>query len=188
VVESERQAPVAGVEDDRRPGVVGAFGSALGPGHEHRRDRMETGVPRRVRVRAQLAEELDVERGLLAGFANGGRLERLAVLDKTAGERPAGWRVPPLDEDDTPSAAPVHDLDDDVDGRDRVAELGTGHRMIGLSPPFYSLFRRKAKRHPRARLRRDLSPFCGPASSVEDSPGRGGAVLQTGGLARKMLL
>jgi hypothetical protein len=187
VIESERQAPVARVEDDRRPGVVGAFGSALGPGHEHRRDRMEAGVPRRVRVRAQLAEELDVERGLLAGFADGGRLERLAVLDKAAGEGPAGGRVPPLDEDDARPAA-VADLDDDIDGRDRAAEFGTGHRMIGLSPPFYSLFRRKAKRHPRGCLRMDLSLFCGPASSVEDSPGRGRPVLQMGGLARKMLL
>ena len=145
MVESERQAPVAGVEDDRRPGVVGAFGIALGPGHEDRRDRMETGVARRVRVCAQLAEELDVERGLLAGLADRGRLERLAVLDKTAGEGPAGRRVPPLDEDDAPSAALVHDLDDDVDGRDRVAELGAGHRMIGLSPPLYPFLRRKAK-------------------------------------------
>ena len=179
MVESERQAPVAGVEDDRRPGVICAFRIALGPGHEHRRDRMAARVARRVRVGAQLAEELDVERGLLAGFADRGRLERFAVLDETAGEGPAGGRVPPLDEDDTPSAASVHDLDDDVDGRDRVAEFGTGHRMIGLPPPLYPFCAGK----PKGCLLKGLSPLWGLESPGEDSSGRGGLALQAGGLA-----
>ena len=88
---------------------------------------MEARVPRRVGVRAELAEELDVERGLLAGLADGRRLEGLAVFDEAAGEGPAGGRVLPFDQDDTAAPA-VHDLDDDVDRGERVPVLRAGHR------------------------------------------------------------
>ena len=127
MVEGERQRPVAGVEDDGRPGIVGAPGVARGPGQKDCRDRVEARVARRVGVRAELADELDVERGLLAGLADGGRLDRLAVIDEAAGQGPAGGRVLPLDEDDAAPPAAVHDLDDDVDGRERVAIRAAGH-------------------------------------------------------------
>ena len=128
MVEGERPRPVAGVEDDRPAGVVRAPGFACRPSHEDRRDRVEARVARRVRVSAHLAEELDVERGLFAGLAAGGRFERLAVLDEPAGQGPAGRRVLALDEDDARPAAAAPDLDDDIDGRDGAAELGAGHR------------------------------------------------------------
>ena len=127
MVEGQPKAPVAGIDDDRGPGVVASPGHALGPGDEYRRDRMQTRVPRRVGVGTELAEELDLERRLLAGLADRGRLERLAVVDEAARESPAGRRVLSLDEDDAPPLPAVHRLDDDVHGRHGVAELLTGH-------------------------------------------------------------
>ena len=129
MVEGERQAPVAGIEDDGRSGVVGALGKAFGPGQEDRRDGVVPGVPRRVGIGAQLAEEIDVERGLLASLPDGGRLERLAVFDEATGQGPARRGVPPLDEDDAAAPSAVGDLDDDIDGRQRIAKLGAGHRQ-----------------------------------------------------------
>lgn len=128
MIEGEGQAPVAGIEDDGRSGVVGAPGKALGPGQEDRRDGVEPGVPRRIGIGAQLAEELDVERSLLAGLPDGGGFERLAVLDEAAGQGPSGRGVLPFDEDDTAAPSAAVDLDDEVDGRDRIAELGARHR------------------------------------------------------------
>jgi len=135
VVEGERPRPVAGIEDDGPAGIVGAARLARRPGHEDRRDRVEARVARGVRVGAQLAEELDRERGLFAGLAAGGRFERLAVLDEAAGEGPAVGRVPPLDEDDARPAAAAPDLDDDIDGRDGIAELRAGHGIFVLPGP-----------------------------------------------------
>lgn len=126
MVEGERPGAVAGVGDDGPLGVVGAPGLAPGPGHEDGRDGVEARVPRGVRIGAELSEEIDLERGLFAGLPAGGRLERLAVLDEAAGQGPPGRRVAALDEDDAPAAA-APDLDDDVDGRDGIAELGAGH-------------------------------------------------------------
>ena len=100
MIESERPAPVAGIDHDGRPGVVGGLRDSLGPGDEHRRDRVQARVPVRSGVGPELAEELDRKRRLLAGFPDGGRFERLAVVDEAAGQRPAGGRVLPLDEDD----------------------------------------------------------------------------------------
>ncbi|GEM_PF-2488667 len=127
MIEGQRPAPVAGVGDDGPPGVVGAPGPSLGPGQEDRRDGVAARVPGRVRVGAELADELDVERGLLAGLAHGGGLERLAVIDEAAGQRPAGRRVPALDEHDAPPPPAFPDLYDDVDGGEGVAELAAGH-------------------------------------------------------------
>jgi hypothetical protein len=136
MVKGERLGPVTGIEDDRPAGVVGAPGLARCSGHEDRRDRMEARVARRVRVGAHLAEELDVEQGLFAGLAAGGRLERFAVFDKAPGEGPAEGRVPPLDEDDPRPAGAAPDLDDDIDGRNGIAELGAGHRRCSFRGHF----------------------------------------------------
>ena len=128
MIEREGQAPVAGIEDDGRSGVVGAPRKAHRPGQEDRRNGMEPGVPRRIGIGAQLAEEFDIERGLFAGLPDSRRLERFAILDEAAGQGPAGRGVLPLDEDDTAAPLAVGDLDDDVDGRERIAELVSRHR------------------------------------------------------------
>ena len=135
MIESERPAPVAGIGHDGRPGVVGSPGNALGPGDEHRRDRMQARVPVRIGVGPELADQLDRKRRLLAGFPDGGRFERLAVIDETAGQRPAGGRVLPLDEDDAALLPGGHDLDDDVDGRDGIAAAGAGHDVLVSAGP-----------------------------------------------------
>jgi len=127
MVEGQMQAPVPGVDDDRGPRVVGGRRRALSPGDEHRRNGMETRVASGVGVGVELAEELDVERCLLAGLADGRRLERLAVVDEAAGQGPAGRRVLSLDEDDAPPFPAVHHFDDDVDGGDGVSEFLTAH-------------------------------------------------------------
>jgi hypothetical protein len=75
----------------------------------------------------ELAEELDIERRLLAGFPDRGRLERLAVVDEAAGKGPAWRRILALDKDDAPSFPAVHDFDDDVNGGHGVAELRARH-------------------------------------------------------------
>ena len=75
----------------------------------------------------ELAEKLDCERCLLAGFPDGRRLERLAAVDEAAGQSPAGRGVLALDEDDAPPFPAVHDFDDDVHGRHGVAEFLTAH-------------------------------------------------------------
>lgn len=173
MIEGQRPAAVAGIGDDGRPGVVAAPGPARGPGQEDRRDGVEARVPGRVRVGPELAEELDIERGLFAGLPDGGRLERLAVVDEAAGQRPAGRRVLPLDEDDAPAPAAVHDLDDDVHRGERVAELAAGHGL--------STFRA----HCRGRVRNlstgengdEASPFSPAQSSNGDILGQGHPVL-----------
>lgn len=138
MVEGERQAPVAGIEDDGRPGVVGAPGNARRPGQEDRRDGVEARVPGRVRIRSQLAEELDFERRFLAGLPDGGRFERLAVIDEASRKGPPGRGILALDEDDAEPPPAPHDLDDNVDGRERIAVLGAGHGRILTTPPLYA--------------------------------------------------
>jgi len=135
VVEGQRQAPVPGVEDGGPPGVVGAPGLAGGPSQEDGRDRVEARVPGGVRIRAQLPDELDVERGLFAGFADRGRLEGLAVIDEATRQGPAGRRVPALDKDDAAAPPARQDFDDDVNGRERIAMLRASHRRLGLPGP-----------------------------------------------------
>jgi hypothetical protein len=131
MVESQKQFAVPGIGDDRGPRVVGGFRLALGPGDEHRRNGVEARISSGVGVGMELAEELDVERRLLAGLADGRRLERLAVIDKAAGEGPAGRRVAALDEDNAPRLPAVHDFDDDVDGGHGVTELRARHSHSG---------------------------------------------------------
>lgn len=130
MVKGQGKAPVAGIDDDRGLGVVSALGIARSPGEEDSRDRVEAGIAGGIRIGAELADELDLERRLLAGLADGGGLERLAVFDEAARERPAGRRVLPLDDDDPPPLTAIHDLDDDIDGRERVTELGAGHFQV----------------------------------------------------------
>lgn len=127
MVEGQRKGPVPGIENEDGPGIVGRFRLAPGPGDEHGRDGVKTRVPRGVGVGAELADELDLERGLFAGFPHGGRLERLAVVDESARQGPAGRRVPALDEDDARLFPAVHDLDDDVDGGYGIAEFPPIH-------------------------------------------------------------
>lgn len=127
MVEGQKQVPVPGIDDDRGPRVVGGLRLALSPGDEHRRNGVKTRVPRGVGVGVELAEELDVERCLLAGLADGRRLERLAVIDKAARQGPAGRRVPALDEDDAARLPAGHDFDDDVDGGHGVAKFRAPH-------------------------------------------------------------
>ena len=132
MVEGQRPAPVAGVGDDGPPGVVASPGAAGRPGQEDRGDGMEARVPGRVRVGPELAEELDLEPRLLARFPDGGRFERFAVIDEAARQGPAGRGIAALDEDDAPPAAAGHDLDDDVDRRERIAVLTAGHEGSGF--------------------------------------------------------
>jgi len=127
MVESQKRAPVPEIDNDRGPRVVTGFRRAFGPGDEHRRYRVQPGVSRGIGIGMELAEDLDCERCLLAGFPDRGRLERLAVFDEAAGQGPAGRRVLALDKDDAPHLPAVHDFDDDVDGRHGVAEFLTAH-------------------------------------------------------------
>jgi hypothetical protein len=135
VVEGQGQAPVPGVEDGGPPGVVGAPRLTRSLGQKDRRDGVEPRVPGGVRVGAQLADELDLERRLLAGLPDGGRFERLAVVDEAARQRPARGRVPAFDEDDPAALPAVHDLDDDIHGRERVAVSGMSHGWSWPSGP-----------------------------------------------------
>jgi hypothetical protein len=127
MVEGQDQVPVPGIDNDRGPSVVGGPRRALRPGDEYRRDRMKTRVAAGVGVGVELAEEFDVERCLLAGFPDRGRLERLAVIDESAGQGPTGRGILAFDEDDTPLFSAGHHLDDDVDGGHGIAELLTVH-------------------------------------------------------------
>ena len=135
MIESERPAPVARIGHDGRPGVVGAPRNALGPGDEHRRDRVQARVPVRSGVGPELADEFDRKRRLLPGLPDGGRFERLAVADEAPGESPAGGRVLPLDEDDAALLPGAPDLDDDVYGRDGIAVAGARHDVLGSAGP-----------------------------------------------------
>jgi len=132
MVEGQPKAPVPGIRDDRGPRIVRGLRLALAPGDEHRRNGVEPRVPRRVGVGVELAEEFDVERCLLAGLADGRLLERLAVVDETAGQGPAGGRVLALDEDDAARFPAVHDFDDDVDRRHGATELRATHSLSRL--------------------------------------------------------
>jgi len=127
MIEGQPQAPVAGVDDDRGARIVAGLRLPRGPGDEYRRDGVETRVPGRVRVGAELAEEFDLERCFLAGFPDRGRFERLAVIDEAAGKGPAGRRVLALDEDDAPAFPAVHDFDDDVNRGHGIAESSSSH-------------------------------------------------------------
>jgi hypothetical protein len=132
VVESQRNIAIPGVDHRRVSGVVAGLRCAFGPGDEHRRYRVQPGISRGIGVDVELAAELDVERCLLAGFPDRGRLERLAVVDEAAGQGPAGRRVLTLDEDDAPPFPAVHHLDDDVDGGHGIAELPAWHGFSRL--------------------------------------------------------
>jgi hypothetical protein len=135
VVEGQREAAVPGVDDGRGPGVVGGLRLSPGPGDEDRRDGVKARVPGRVGVGAELAEELDLERGLLAGLPERGRLEGLAVVDEAARQGPARRRVLALDEDDAPALPAVPELDDDVDRGHGVSESPARHPFFALPGP-----------------------------------------------------
>ena len=90
---------------------------------------MEARVASGVGVGVELAEELDVERCLLAGFPDRGRFKRLAIINEAAGQGPTGRGVLALDEDDAPPFPAGHHFDDDIDGGHGIAELRTRHLM-----------------------------------------------------------
>lgn len=136
MVEEQRPRPVPRIGDDGRQGVVAASRRAGGPGQEDRRDGVEARVAGRIGVGAELADELDLERGLLAGFPHRGGLERFAVFDEAARQRPAVRRVLPFDEDDAPDPPAGGDLDDDVDRRVGIPVLAAGHSCCGLHRHF----------------------------------------------------
>ena len=169
MVEGQRPPAVAGIGHDRPAGVVAAAGPARSPGHEHGRDRMPAGIAGGVGIGPELADELDLEPGLLAGLARGGGLEGFAVVDEAAGQGPAGRRVAALDEDDAPPAASGRDLDDDVDGRRGMAELGAGHGFRGHCT-FFPAVKAKKRTVPAA-----TDPLRGQARAWAGAP-PGGAV------------
>jgi len=175
VVEGQRPPAVAGVGHDRPAGGGGAAGAARSPGHEHGRDRVQAGVAGGIGIRPELADELDLEPGLLAGLAHGGRFAGLAVVDETAGQGPSGRRVAALDEDDAAPAAAGRDLDDDVDGRHGIAELGSGHGFRGHCTCFPAVKAKRGQSRPRQTAAGDRS-----------GPGRGS--LQGKRLARIVLI
>lgn len=195
MVEGQRPGSVTGIRDDGRPGVVGAFRGAGRPGQEDRRDGVETRVPGRIGIGAELADELDIERRLFAGFAHGRGFERLAVVDKAPRQGPARRRVPPLDQDDAPDPASGHDLDDDVDRRERIAELSAGHAgtafraILGaaLPPCQPGLFMKTP--HSEVQIRREeTSPVSLPLSSAGDGFRRAPSGSQGEPLARNLLI
>ena len=50
MIESQKQAPVPGIDDDRGPRVVAGLRRAFGPGDEYRRYRVQPGVSRGIGV------------------------------------------------------------------------------------------------------------------------------------------
>lgn len=189
MVEGQGAAAVAGVGDHGPPRVVASPGAARRPGQEDRGDGMEARVPGRVRVGPELAEELDVETRLLPRLPDGGRLERLAVVDEAAGQGPARRGIAALDEDDPPPAAVPH-LDDDVDGGEGVAVLAAGHGGSGFRAhcrgPAPAVSTADMRTLPRAAAAAGTSTFSGLAaasSSIGDSLCPAAPVLQAGALA-----
>ena len=127
MVESQGNIARPRVDHRRVSVVVAGLRRALGPGDKYGRYRVQPGVSRGVGVGVELTDELDVERGLLAGFPDRGRFERLAAADEAAGQSPAGRGVLALDEDDAPLMPATHDLDDDVDGGHGISGFLTAH-------------------------------------------------------------
>jgi hypothetical protein len=136
VVEGQAEAAVAGIDDGHRSGVVAGPRLAAGPGDEHRRDGVQTRVAPRIGIGPELAEQLDLERGLFAGFPDGRRLERFPVIHEAPGKRPAGRGISALDENDAPSLPAIPDLDDDVDGGHGIAVFLAAHGFTGETRPF----------------------------------------------------
>jgi len=118
VVEGQREGRFGRVDHPGPAGVIAALGHAAGRGDENGRDGVQARVAVWVRVGVELAAELDVEAGFLAGLADRGRLERFAVVDEASRKGPARRRVLPLDQDDSPVSGRRLDFDDDVHGRD----------------------------------------------------------------------
>lgn len=136
MVEGQAESAVAGINDGHRTGVVAGPRLAAGPGDEDRRDRVQARIAPRIGVGPELAEELDLERGLFAGFPDGRRLERFPVLHEASGKRPSGRGVPALDEDDAPTLPAVPDLDDDVDRGHGIAVFSAAHDCTIVTRPF----------------------------------------------------
>jgi len=131
MVEGQRHVYSFRVDKADTAGVIGRSGDAGRPGDKDGRHGMKARVAPRVGVGVELAGELDLERRLLPGFPDGGRLQGLSVIDEAAGKRPAEGRVLSLDEDDLrPAPADAH-LDDQVDRGHRVAGLLEGGHFSG---------------------------------------------------------
>ena len=180
MIEGERPGAVTRVGDDGRTRIVGAFRRPRGPGQEDRRDGMEARIARRIGVAAELADELDVERGLLAGLPNGGGFERFAVIDEASRQRPAGRRIPPLDEDDAADPPAGRDLDDDVDRGKGVAEPAAGHSGAAFNAIV-------GGPRPACQPGEDVS-ISAPVSSIGDGFMTGRPGSQAGPLARNLLI
>ncbi|SBV90460.1 hypothetical protein KL86DPRO_10031 [uncultured delta proteobacterium] len=76
------------------------FGVA-GSRREYGADGMHPRIPFGVGVHAQKPGQVHVKAGFLLGFAHGGMFHAFAVVDKTAGKRPAQGRVLPPDKNDS---------------------------------------------------------------------------------------
>ena len=101
MVEGERAGQLFRLKHSRVLGVVTGDRLARGPAHVDQRDRMLARIAARVRVHTEQSQELDLEAGFFARFANGGVLDRLPVIDQTAGDGPAVRLVASLDEHET---------------------------------------------------------------------------------------
>lgn len=71
-------------------GVAAGLRLTVAPGDEYDRGRVAAGIPLGVGINVELADELHVEAGFFAGFADGGFFDRFADIDETAGQRPTG--------------------------------------------------------------------------------------------------
>ena len=136
MVKSQGPRAVLGVDDNGGPGVVAAPGRARRAGQEDGRDRVEARIAAGVGVGSELADERDLEPGLLARLPDGRGFERLAVFDEASREGPARRRIPALDENDALAPAAGPDLDDDIDRRKGISVAAAGHGRSGLRRHF----------------------------------------------------
>lgn len=118
MIEREGRGQVGPGKDADGPGIVVGAWFSLGGRYVDGRYRVMPRITTGVRVGMKLPDEPYAKRCFLGRFPDGGLLQRLTPLDKTAGNRPAGGRVLAFDQDN-----PIGQLDDYIYGRIGIAPL-----------------------------------------------------------------
>src|SRR5579862_1038737 len=100
VIECQGRRRIARIEESTIFRIIGRYRGAARPSDVHGGDGLAAWVAIRPRINPQQCAQLDVERDFFLRLADGGLLDRLAKIDKAAGNRPSFGKIFALDQND----------------------------------------------------------------------------------------
>ena len=103
--------------------IVARFWQSCPLSNKNRRNGVAARVPSRVGINMKLPEPLNLSTGFLFGLPRCCLFQRLAVIHKSARDRPTRWLIFPADQDNPFLPDLILDFDDNIYGGNRIEVL-----------------------------------------------------------------